>query len=1205
MEFTTEQKQVIEERDSSILVSAAAGSGKTTVLVERIIQKILGSKEGSKAVDIDRILVLTFTNAAAAHMREKIEAAILDAIAKDPDNEHLLKQESLIHNAQITTIHSFCLFLLRNNFTKISLDPGFRVADEGEIKLLKELIADRVIEELFENNAIAGFEDLANRFARKNKLSRLKEVILKVYGESESEPFFEEFVEKRRNDYYIDGDSFGDTEWGKYLLKLIKARLEDAKTQAMDLLEHIQTFAGAVGFLHLVEKEANMLEAACELETFEEIQNFLNSYTFDTFRAKKVAGDIPEELERTKIVRKSYKDLVDGTRDKYAKLPLELMQEGIKENYRIVNILMDVVEYFDAELRSEKQKRKIIDFTDMEHLALKVLLEKKDGVYVPTREALDYRDYFDEIMVDEYQDSNKVQEYILSTISGEENGRFNRFMVGDVKQSIYGFRKACPEIFLDKYDRFTDEKSDSMRIILSKNYRSRDEVVDAVNCICEKLIAKDLGDIEYDDAARLYRGADYPETECDNKAKLMILEQSKEIADNKKSAEAMMIAGKINELVNKHMVRDEETKTMRPCMYKDIVILLRSGSEWDEQFKKTLESQGIPTYIESKKGYFSSTEVKVLLNYLSTIDNPRKEIDLFGAMVSPIGGFDDEEVARIRNFNRGNLYDTLRLIADGESGELEQAIVDKTTAFINKLEAYRSRVAYDSISKLITDIIEDSGYMFSITSMPYGEQRKANILMLAEMAKQYEMGSFKGLYHFIRYIEELKNYDLDMGEATTLDEKSNVVRIMTMHKSKGLEFPVCFISGLAKGFNTTDENDSIIFDRNLGIGLEYVDIDSEVKYRDIRCSTVRSAMRLNMLAEEIRVLYVALTRAQEKLYLTATVDSLEKFEEKKTKLMALCDGCTHLPWSVRSGAGSFLDMIIGCIDDKSKQYIDYEEYTVDDIDKMTITQRITKAVRRENIVSASNKEVVKDDILSAVLDRIGFEYEHKNLADLYTKTSVSELKIAAIHDGLLHNELEEVPSEFFAEHDNNAYIPNFAGREEKIKGTTRGSAYHRVMELISFKDIDLDSQKYDIANLIEAEISSGRIDREEAELVDVNKVVKFFESDLGQRMCDAARRGELYLEEPFVLNISADRLDKKYPKEESVLIQGIIDAFFIENGKIILMDYKTDSVKNAEALVDRYKVQLDYYTEALERIRGMEVKERLIYSFALASVIAV
>ena len=358
-----------------------------------------------------------------------------------------------------------------------------------------------------------------------------------------------------------------------------------------------------------------------------------------------------------------------------------------------------------------------------------------------------------------------------------------------------------------------------------------------------------------------------------------------------------------------------------------------------------------------------------------------------------------------------------------------------------------------------------------------------------------------------------------------------------------------------------------------------------------------------MLAEELRVLYVALTRAKEKLILTAAVNDLEKFNADNAFIRERCEEKSVLPWSVRSGAKSFLELIMACINADSKKYIKYKELTVNDIEKMCVEEKVSKAVRKANAYGTCNKEIEHSEVIDEVIERINYQYEHSDIADLFTKTSVSELKIAAIHDGLLHSDFEEVPKEFFTEHENNAYVPNFIGKEDKVKGTTRGSAYHRVMELIDFDKINSDSSKEYIEELIEKEITSGKIDREEASLVDANKVVTFFKSELGLRMCEAKRRGELYLEEPFVLSISADRLDKKYPKEESVLIQGIIDAFFIEDGKIVLMDYKTDAVNNEEALIERYKVQLDYYSEALERIRGMKVAERLIYSFALAKTI--
>lgn len=1229
--FTDDQKKVIDTRDKNILVSAAAGSGKTTVLVERIIRKIMGETSGPDGtivkdeargpVDIDRILVLTFTNAAAAEMRERIVKAIDDKLKTNKNDRNLAKQSVLIHNAQITTIHSFCLFLLRNHFADVGIDPAFRVASEGEIKLVEGTVAEELIAELFETGQIVNFELLAERLMAKNSLEKFKKVILDAYSESRNAPYISEYFEDRREDYSCSSvEELDNTPWIIYINDLLDSYIDEAIEKTKLNIEDFEFYGSDTGYITTFRDDLVKLQGLKACKGYRSRYEYIKSagMFIDLGRAGMSAIDKEVKAAAKKVrdsVKNTFKDK-SGLFEKYFFLSPEDIVESLKQNNVIVNALIDVVELYSERLKQEKNKRKIIDFGDMEHYALSILVKRENRVNEPTQVAKDYAEHFEEIMVDEYQDSNRIQEEILESISAKINSRFNRFMVGDVKQSIYSFRKACPDIFINKYDTYVTEPEGCKRIDLSTNFRSRKEVLDCVNGIFGRVMSKDLGMVGYDDAASLHLGADYPDSGCDNKSELLILEYDKDNSLSKVEQEASLIAEKVTELVNGGFkVYDRETDELRPCRYGDIVILIRSFKDWEEPLKNVLESNDIPTYIATKTGYFSALEVREIMNLLQVLDNPRQEIPLFGTMRGSFGGFLDDEIACIRNNCHGELIDMLREVANidlerdfsGEYPLITRDIIAKTRTFLTFMDKWREKKVYTLIHMLIAQIIEETEYMYKIGSMPFGEQRKANVYMLIEKAKQYEAGSFKGLYHFVKYIEEIRSYDVDFGDAVVLDEKSDVVRIMTIHSSKGLEFPICFVSQMGKQYNDMFTKEDVVYDNDYGIALDNLDMELNVRHRDMRRAVIMSSKIKNMAAEEMRVLYVALTRAKEKLIMTGTATKLEKlFDDFVPEQYGKV-----LPYGVRYGTKSYLELVASAVGPDGNDSIDVKIVPFNEVVTKTIEKGVKREERKAVLLDNLKKTVSSSEELDAVKERIDYVYPYKNLEGLYTKTSVSELKIAAIEEKLVNHELEGIPAEFFTEHESSAYIPSFVAKEESVKGTARGSAYHRVMELFDFAgNVDFislsDKEKAErIDSEFDRMISSERIKEEETSLVDRKKVAKFVESDLGHRMCLAAQRKELHLEEPFVLQIPASRLRSDYPDTEKVLIQGIIDAFFEEDGKIVLMDYKTDRVSSEDELIERYKVQLDYYKEALSRIRETEVKEVLIYSFALEKTILV
>ena len=1288
MKFTPEQQRVIELHNSNILVSAAAGSGKTAVLVERIIRMIC---DGEHPADIDRLLIVTFTNAAAAEMRERIAAGIAARLEADPGNEHIQKQSALLHNAQITTIDSFSLFLIRNHFNEISLDPDFRVADEGEIKLLQQEVLAQLLEDAYAGNfvpeelltsreahdnegtvpemgALEQFHACVEYFCPGGRESVLEQHILNLSRYAGSFPWPEEWLEERKNDYAAgDMDALVRSDYGQYLTERVNRTVEGCLEKLREVKRLCELPDGPYMYGELTDAEIEQLERLTDCKNLEEQAAKIPAVTFARLPSKKDDSVDPAKRELAKAIRNSVKDTLSDLSESYFKTPLELAVEQGKACREPLRILLDLVLEFDRRLLAAKQERHLIDFSDMEHYALQILLkrekvEESGGTgtdhaetkyrIVPSDVAMEYRQYFQEILIDEYQDSNLVQEYLLSAISGEAEGHYNRFMVGDVKQSIYKFRLARPELFLEKYDTY-QENGDLCRIDLAKNFRSRVQVVDAVNDVFSRIMSRKIGGIAYDDKAALYPGATYPAAEdpaYGSEALLIrkpekgereesgIGEQHAEGAgvlldyDNVRQLEALAIAARIKQLKGSLKVMEKSTGELRPVRYSDIVILLRTTSGWDEEFKKILEQQGIPVYITSKTGYFGALEVQELLQFLRVLDNPRQDIPLFGVMQSVFGGFTQEEIAQIRSGGEGHsrkrmtLYEALKEVVQsgrmveegeetsaGESAGEEAELSQKADTFLQRIDHYRDLTPFTSIRDLLQRILDDYDYLNYVTALPAGSKRRANVEMLLTKASAFEKTSYFGLFHFIRYMEQLEKYDVDYGEADTLDENADVVRIMSIHKSKGLEFPVVFVSGLSKRFNMQDANQSLIVDMDLGVAVDYVDSVRRIKNKTLRRAVLSAKMKEDNLAEELRVLYVALTRAREKLILTAVLDKAdEKWE------LAQMTGQERLTYLDFCEAGSYMDFLLPIL---PKTGIAVKTMRTEDLTAEEIREQLRMGDRREELQRVADGEVLlpgdpeeNERKLYKLRERFAYQYPHPGLQKLYTKTTVSELKIAAMA------EKDEEAFHTFEEKEVVPYIPAFRREQEKVSGAVRGNAFHRTMELLDFtylftesglftgcpnnyeeyrRGLDKNRLQNRLEEFLQRETVSLRLTEEYAKAVSLPKILNFLEQELAYRMWRAQEQGLLYREQPFVLGIDAKRLDPDLPEGEKVLIQGIIDVFFIEDGEIVLLDYKTDVIDSLEALWNRYNVQIQYYEEALTKLMQMPVKERIMYSFYL------
>lgn len=1269
MKFTPEQQRVIELHNSNILVSAAAGSGKTAVLVERIIRMIC---DGEHPADIDRLLIVTFTNAAAAEMRERIAAGITARLETDPGNEHIQKQSALLHNAQITTIDSFSLFLIRNHFNEIGLDPDFRVADEGEIKLLQQEVLAQLLEDAYAGQFVPEapeqFHACVEYFCPGGRESVLEQHILNLSRYAGSFPWSAEWLEERKNDYAAgDMEALVHSDYGQYLTERVNRTVEGCLEKLREVKRLCELPDGPYMYGELTEAEIEQLERLTSCKDLEEQEAKVPTVTFGRLPSKKDDSVDPAKRELAKAIRNSVKDTLSDLSESYFKTPLELAVEQGKACREPLRILLDLVLEFDRRLLAAKQERHLIDFSDMEHYALQILLKREkvgesggtgtdrtETKYriVPSDVAMEYRQYFQEILIDEYQDSNLVQEYLLSAISGEAEGHYNRFMVGDVKQSIYKFRLARPELFLEKYDIY-QETGDLCRIDLAKNFRSRIQVVDAVNDVFSRIMSREIGGIAYDDKAALYPGAVYPAQEDPAYGSELLLirkpekgereesgigEQHAEGAgvlvdyDNVRQLEALAIAARIKQLKGSLQVMEKSAGELRPVRYSDMVILLRTNSGWDEEFKKILEQQGIPVYITSKTGYFGALEVQELLQFLRVLDNPRQDIPLFGVMQSVFGGFTQEEIAQIRSGGEGHsrkrmtLYEALKEVAQsgrtveegeeisaGESAGEEAELSQKADTFLQRIGHYRDLTPFTSIRDLLQRILDDYDYLNYVTALPAGSKRRANVEMLLTKASAFEKTSYFGLFHFIRYMEQLEKYDVDYGEADTLDENADVVRIMSIHKSKGLEFPVVFVSGLSKRFNMQDANQSLIVDMDLGVAVDYVDSVRRIKNKTLRRTVLSAKMKEDNLAEELRVLYVALTRAREKLILTAVLDKAdEKWE------LAQMTGQERLTYLDFCEAGSYMDFLLPILPQTG---IAVKTLRTEDLAVEELREQLRMGDRREQLrLIACGETTLTGDPeenerkLMYLRERFAYQYPHPGLQKLYTKTTVSELKIAAMA------EKDEAAFHTFEEKEVVPYIPGFRREQEKVSGAVRGNAFHRTMELLDFtylftesglftgcpnnyeeyrRGLDKNRLQNRLEEFLQRETVSLRLTEEYAKAVSLPKILNFLEQELAYRMWRAQEQGLLYREQPFVLGIDAKRLDPDLPEGEKVLIQGIIDVFFIEDGEIVLLDYKTDVIDSMEALWNRYNVQIQYYEEALTKLMQMPVKERILYSFYL------
>lgn len=1228
MKWTDDQQRVIDHKDGNLLVAAAAGSGKTAVLVEHVISRIMDKEE---PLSLEQMVIMTFTDAAAQEMRERIKSAIDKKLSEHPYDAGLIREAGNIQNANISTIDSFCKRFITENYAAIDLDPGFRMGDSGELKLLKSDVISDLLEEHYALQDDADFLNFVDAFSGGKGDNGIEELILKLHDYASANPWPMEYLDR-----CIDQEDNG-RNWKRFFLNQLRARIRDDAENMEYALSICEDPDGPEVYIDEFTANLNAIDAVSDAEDIESFVSAVKAAQNSFGRLKPSKAELKDKAKDIRdAVKKDLKAIAEGIviPDKETEASMEAgIESGIK-------VLVNLTREFIGRFQEQKEKRHMLDFGDLEHKALEILYSvDENGNRCFSQIADDYARRYREILVDEYQDSNYVQEELIAALSSERFGRPDVFQVGDVKQSIYSFRQARPDLFLGKYNDVNYPT-----IELSRNFRSRNEVISAANDVFRRVMISPVGGIDYTEKAALHYG--FPDAEYSDELKpeylteLLLLENDKELSRDlfdgeellKEEAEARLIAHRIHEL------HDRQEKTP----YRDIVILTRSPGSWADTIVDVLNEEGIPAYCTSNEGYFNTVEVETVLSLLNVIDNPEQDIPLAAIMHSDIYKFTDEEMAEIVN-SRGTLRAIIDIESDAESDlnesccaivqedckdaeardeerygiysiadeekvgssePLREELAHKLLGFYRDIEKFRQMSHYLSIHELLYRIYDETGYYNYVTAMPSGSRRKANLDALVDMALSFEKTSYKGLFDYIRYIEKLKKYDDDQGEASIYSDQDDLVRVMSIHKSKGLQFPVVFLSGMGRKFNKQDLNGKMLIDSEYGIGCNYIDLENKVKIPSLKRAAIKEKMETDQLGEELRVLYVGMTRAVHKLILTAAVSDTDKLLEK------FRDSDTELSSTVIRNASCYLDWIVMAegrsrLEDSSegrsiRNPIAARVYTLSDI-KRSMTDRNESLKEQHEALLRQIMEVGTDEeAFQRELHKFSYRYDYQDAVSLYPKHSVSELKEAEIEKYEMARTLKEGEHwAVVADHSDTEIFPKDAASQESSEGMDRtrgaviGDAYHH-----AFKKYDYEDAPERVMQQLKE-----KMPEEEYKLLKEEHFRTFLDSDLAERFRKAQQKGMLFREKHFMLNLPHNELFGMGNVTEHILLQGIIDAFFIEDDEIVLVDYKTDRVKTEDVLIGRYKKQLELYGKALESITGKRVKEKLIYSVTLGKSI--
>ncbi len=1170
-EWTAAQKAAIDAKGSNLLLSAAAGSGKTAVLVERIIKMVTDEQN---PIDADKLLILTFTKSAASEMRERVMAALSEKLAENPESENLSRQLILAQKASITTIHSFCNELIRTNFNLVGCDPNFRIADTTEDKLLRAQALTETVDEMYEDDEFGdAFAQFIMCYSNVKRDDAILELIDSLYSFSMSLPNPFEWLDKSAEKLKCQNvESFDKTDWAKIIVSYFKEKLSRFIFEYDFCIKKSNTDDGGEVLSKFLSAEKAQLEALLKIDGFSRLRAGAESVVFEKIVAQPKGS--------TPVYRDMIKNLRDNLKKSFSALCSEVFNlsgdeelDVASELYPMMRALSETVKRFSKRFDEKKEKKNILNFNDLEHKTYSLLVDDS-GKSTPLAESV--KDKYHEILIDEYQDISRLQEAIFEAIKKENN----LFMVGDLKQSIYRFRNTDPVLFKQKKEQF-EERADAVnrKIILSKNFRSRSHVLDGINFLFERIMSESVGEIEYDEEEKLYFGADYEEDpSIINELNIIDTKEINDADDEETyesiALEATLVAKKISELFeNNIMIKGSDGH--RKIKYRDICILLRSPKDRAEVFAEILAEKGIPCYSDKSGSLLDSAEIETIMAFLRIIDNPHQDIPLLSVLRSNIYRFSTNDLAKIRVCKKRVTF----FEAMCKKAEDKDETGKKTKAFLNELDAFRKKAGFLPVSELIFHIYMQTGFYDYQLALDNGEIKQRNLRLLYIRAGEYEKTGVKGLYGFVNFIDEYKGGGGRYDAARDIGEEHDVVRIMSIHKSKGLEFPVVFLCNIGKKFDKRDLNKSVLFHAEVGYGPKFVDLSRGITYPNGIRSAVSIKKELEMISEEMRILYVALTRAKERLIIIGAASN--GVDRLINKYAVLKSSKKKLEKFKAEEAGSYLEWFIAALinhpdGEPLRARTDEEIFVLEDKSrwKINIFDSSDDFLDEEQIDEKTEKQEKAD--ISKIIEKVRWEYPYRQDISVPTKISVTELK-----------------RKLYEETDENCVYLYKAKSEDKsyLSAKEIGTAFHTVMEMLDFKSVSgTDDIKSKIAELKEA----GVLSEAEAEAVEAEKIALFFESETGKLLKKAEK---IEKEVMFAINIKADEIFKDYEGDAEVMLQGIIDCVFFADGELNLLDYKTDKADEAAEIVSKYKIQLDMYAKAAEIIYKKKVSKKMLYLF--------
>ena len=1174
--WTPQQKNAIYSTDGSVLVSAAAGSGKTSVLVERVIQMVTRQ---NNPVDVDKLLIVTFTKAAANEMKERIMAALDSKLKNDPYNPALLRQKQLLYSAQISTIDSFCGNLVRDYFHVLNVNRDYRIGDNGEVKVMEKQALDDTME-YFYKNGNSDFTELLAAFSSKQGDADLRKSIEKISEFLSTQPFPEKWLDKMLKNY--ETTSVSDSVFGRIIMDNAVTSTEHAiqlNQKAFELLKtepileesNSELFASDAKFI-------NTLSDLLQHGTWTQVYKHLKTFNSGRLSARKLPKDHPVKLQVSSI-RNSFKAIIADIKKLFLFNEDEVLEQ-FSQLHSIVSVLFDMVRDYIKRLNELKTKKNIMTFSDVELLTVKLLATPDDDGYTKTEYAKEIAKRFDYVIVDEFQDVNDVQDLIFKCVSRDES---NLFVVGDVKQSIYSFRQTRPEIFIKRKDSYNmyDENNPvyPAAIILDKNFRSRDGICKAVNYIFSRLMTKRVAQMDYTADEYLNTGAEYPPTN-DCAFEFSVLEKMSFSEDiSAIELEARYIAERIRQMMNDNYQIKDGDKT-RKVTYGDFAVILRKTKDTAPVYVKILNDCGIPAYSETKENALEAVEIKIIMNYLRIIDNPTLEIPLLSVMCSPAYGFTADELAQIKAESRhSNLYNSVKAFTQTDK---------KAKKFIDDLDNLRIYAYTGSVDNLLGRVYEITSYESVTSAVKGGENPTRNLEMLRNYARQFEANGYKTLSDFIGYVDKLVENGVKLDNISTDSDSLNAVRVLSVHSSKGLEYPVCFLSGTEKKFNEEEKKDNVMLDSKAGIGIKK-------KVGITRCNTLpRLAVEIetsqNQLAEEMRILYVALTRAKEKLIVISAIKDIEKNIQKALSNIVSND---RIDPYVASQCKSISDWIMlavlthpECNALKNRYSSLPSSFYDDDTPQMkfNIVESLETAPSSDNNTSKKENIFVESSIDYGEILRknLSFKYRNEKLINLPQKVTASEIA---------HNE----NSDYF-----NKVLQKPAFLDDKRSATDRGTAHHKFLQFRNFIEArdDIDAE-------IDSLVSEGKLTSVQAELIDRQQLLQMLTSPLFDRV---VKSNNVMREEKFFAKIHPSLIFddcKELADDVNIIIQGAVDLAFEENGEIVIVDYKTDRLNNIDKLKMLYTKQLELYKAAIEQYTSKNVKSCVLYSLYLNDYVVI